>query len=93
MGINAGAFIAPILTGILADQIFGTPEMPAYKVVFMAAGIGMVLSLIWFWFGRAQLKGVGAPPAGHEGMGRVLMVAIGALFFVIAKRATRKNLE
>ena len=79
MGINAGAFIAPILTGILADQVFGTPEMPAYKVVFMAAGIGMVLSLIWFWFGRAQLKGVGAPPAGHEGLGRVAMVAIGAL--------------
>ena len=79
MGINAGAFIAPILTGILADKIFGTPEMPAYKVVFLAAGIGMVLSLIWFWFGRDQLKGVGAPPAGSEGLGRVLMVAIGAL--------------
>ncbi|WP_076585202.1 peptide MFS transporter [Solilutibacter tolerans] len=82
MGINAGAFIAPILTGILADKIFGTPEMPAYKVVFMAAGIGMVISLVWFWFGRAQLKGVGAPPAGHEGMGRVLMVALGALIAI-----------
>lgn len=84
MGINAGAFIAPILTGYLADKIFGTPEMPAYKVVFMAAGIGMVLSLIWFWFGRAQLKGVGAPPVGYEGMGRVLMVAVGALVAIPA---------
>ena len=82
MGINAGAFIAPILTGYLADKIFGTPEMPAYKVVFMAAGIGMVLSLIWFWFGRAQLKGIGAPPAGYEGMGRVVMVAIGAIIAI-----------
>ena len=82
MGINAGAFIAPILTGYLADKIFGTPDMPAYKVVFMAAGIGMVISLVWFWFGRAQLKGVGAPPAGHEGMGRVLMVALGALIAI-----------
>ncbi len=82
MGINAGAFIAPILTGYLADKVFGTPEMPAYKVVFMAAGIGMVISLIWFWFGRAQLKGVGAPPAGSEGMGRVIMVAIGALIAI-----------
>ncbi len=82
MGINAGAFIAPILTGYLADKVFGTPEMPAYKVVFMAAGIGMVISLIWFWFGRAQLKGVGAPPAGAEGMGRVIMVAIGALIAI-----------
>ena len=82
MGINAGAFIAPILTGYLADKIFGTPEMPAYKVVFMAAGIGMVISLIWFWFGRAQLKGIGAPPPGSEGMGRVIMVAIGALIAI-----------
>lgn len=82
MGINAGAFIAPILTGILADQVFGTPELPAYKVVFMAAGIGMLLSLVWFWFGRGQLQGIGAPPAGQEGMGRVLMVAIGALIAI-----------
>ena len=71
-----------ILTGYLADKVFGTPEMPAYKVVFMAAGIGMVISLIWFWFGRAQLKGVGAPPAGAAGMGRVIMVAIGALIAI-----------
>ncbi|WP_462114133.1 peptide MFS transporter [Lysobacter xanthus] len=79
MGINAGAFIAPILTGILADKIFGTPDMPAYRVVFITAGIGMLISLVWFWFGRHQLRGVGLPTAGNEGMGKVLMVAIGAL--------------
>ena len=82
MGINAGAFIAPILTGILADKVFGTTDLPAYKVVFMAAGIGMLLSLVWFWFGRAQLQGVGAPPAGSEGMGKVVMVALGALLAI-----------
>ncbi len=79
MGINAGAFIAPILTGILADKVFGTPDMPAYRVVFMTAGVGMLISLVWFWFGRHQLKGVGLPTLGNEGMGKVLMVAIGAL--------------
>ena len=31
MGINAGAFIAPVLTGWLAEQVFGTSAMPAYK--------------------------------------------------------------
>jgi POT family proton-dependent oligopeptide transporter len=80
MGINLGAFIAPILTGWLAERMFGgTPELPAYKVVFIASGIGMLCSLLWFWFGRAQLKGIGAAPAKATGLGRVAMVIIGAL--------------
>lgn len=79
MGINAGAFLAPILTGLLADKVFGTPEMPSYKVVFIASGVGMLLSLAWFWFGRRQLQGVGRPPAGAEGRGRVAGVLVGVL--------------
>lgn len=79
MGINLGAMIAPIVTQMLAQQIFGTDAMPAYKMVFISAAIGMVLSLVWFWFGRHQLKGIGLPPPDQTGMGRVLMVlAIGA---------------
>ncbi|MBB5209190.1 peptide MFS transporter [Chiayiivirga flava] len=79
MGINLGAMIAPILTGWLAEQVFGSPQMPAYKVVFIASGIGMLLSLVWFWFGRAQLKGIGAPPAGAAGGSRVVATIVGAL--------------
>ncbi|MBE5315557.1 MAG: MFS transporter [Xanthomonadales bacterium] len=80
MGINLGAFIAPILTGWLAERMFGgTPELPAYKVVFIAAGIGMLLSLLWFWFGRAQLKGIGEAPANSQGLGRVAMVIVGCV--------------
>ncbi len=82
MGINAGAFVAPILTQVLAQKVFGTDAMPAYKVVFIAAGIGMLISLVWFWFGRAQLKGIGAPPADAQGLGRVLLVAIGAVVVI-----------
>ncbi len=82
MGINAGAFIAPILTGILADRVFGTETMPAYKYVFMAAGVGMVISLIWFWIGKRNLQGVGAPPPGGEGLGRVLAVFVGSLIAI-----------
>jgi POT family proton-dependent oligopeptide transporter len=82
MGINAGAFVAPILTQVLAQKVFGTDAMPAYKVVFIAAGIGMLISLVWFWFGRAQLKGIGAPPADAQGLGRVLMVAVGAIIVI-----------
>ena len=83
MGINMGAFIAPILTGWLAERYFGgSPALPAYKVVFIAAGIGMLISLLWFWFGRAQLKGIGTPAPGTEGWGRVLLVLVGAVIAI-----------
>src|SRR5436190_16454164 len=76
MGINAGAFIAPLITGWLASKVFGTPETPMYKVVFIASGVGMLVSLVWFYFGRRQLKGIGAPPAEAPGMQRVFLVVI-----------------
>jgi proton-dependent oligopeptide transporter, POT family len=93
MGINAGAFISPILTDFLARKIFGTPDVPAYKVVFIASAIGMLVSLVWFWFGRAQLKGVGAAPP-NTSRTRVVWVVLGALlaipvvYFMLAIRAT-----
>ena len=90
MGINAGAFVAPILTGILANRLMGDQGMPAYKMVFCAAGIGMLISTIWFWFGRSKLQGIGEPPKGAEGPHRVLavlvgsMVAIPVVYFLLA---------
>src|SRR5690606_15131903 len=53
--------------------------LPAYKVVFIASGLGMVASLVWFWLGRDQLKGIGAAPANATGLGRTLLVALGAV--------------
>ncbi len=82
MGINAGAFVAPILTGWLAQSVFGTDAAPEYKYVFFASGIGMLISLVWFHFGRAQLQGIGAPPADAQGPQRVIYVAIGALLVI-----------
>ncbi|MFD0724222.1 peptide MFS transporter [Lysobacter brunescens] len=76
MGINIGAMIAPVITGWLARKIFGTDTDPHYQWVFIAAGIGMVISLIWFWAGRGQLKGIGLPAPGQEGLGRLGMVAV-----------------
>ena len=91
MGINLGAMLAPWLTGLLAERMMGgTSAMPAYKVVFLVSGIGMVISLIWFWFGRAQLGGVGRPLEGAEGKGRVLataalaLVAIPVVYFLLS---------
>jgi POT family proton-dependent oligopeptide transporter len=74
MGINLGAMIAPIATQILAQKFFGSDGMPAYKVVFIAAGVGMILSLVWFWFGRRMLQGIGAPDEAATGMGNVVKV-------------------
>ncbi|MGE0031105.1 MAG: peptide MFS transporter [Steroidobacteraceae bacterium] len=79
MGINMGAFIAPIITGWLANSLFGSDAAPAYQYVFGAAGIGMLISLVWFYFGRRQLQGIGRPPAEAPGHKRVAYVAIGAL--------------
>jgi POT family proton-dependent oligopeptide transporter len=82
MGINAGAFIAPILTGWLAQQVFGTAEAPAYKYVFIASGIGMLVSMVWFYLGRGQLLGVGSHAPGAESMGRVALVVVGAVAMI-----------
>ncbi len=79
MGINVGGFLAPIFTQLLAQKVFNTGDTPAYKIVFISAGIGMLLSLVWFAIGRRTLKGIGAPAEGTESMARVVYVAIGAL--------------
>ena len=80
MGINLGAMVAPILTQFFAERMLGgSVDMPAYKIVFIASGVGMVLSLIWFWFGRRQLQQIGRPLPGAEGKGRVLATAVCAL--------------
>ena len=76
MGINIGAMIAPVITGWLARQVFGSNDDPHYQWVFIAAAIGMVISLVWFWAGRSQLKGIGLPAAGQEGLGRIGLVAV-----------------
>ena len=82
MGINAGAFLAPIFTQVLAEKVFNTGSMPSYKVVFFAAGIGMLISLVWFAIGRASLKGIGAPEGEGKNPMRLVMVSVGALFVI-----------
>ncbi|USX18292.1 oligopeptide:H+ symporter [Oxalobacteraceae bacterium OTU3REALA1] len=79
MGINTGAMVAPVLTEWLATAIFGTNGMPAYKVVFMSAGVGMLVSLVWFFIGRRNLQGIGAPDAQTADPKRLLYVIIGSL--------------
>ena len=79
MGINIGGFLAPIFTQLLAQKVFGTDAMPAYKMVFISAGIGMLISLVWFGIGRRALKGIGAPAPEAQNRMRMVYVAAGAL--------------
>ncbi len=60
MGINAGAMVSPIITQWLASTLTDTPMMDNYKAVFGAAGVGMLISYVWFYIGRRQLKGIGS---------------------------------
>jgi POT family proton-dependent oligopeptide transporter len=82
MGINLGGFTAPIVTGWLASILTNTPQHQNYRVVFVATGVGMILSYLWFWFGRRQLGLIGRPPAGREGPQTMLMVIVGAAIAV-----------
>jgi POT family proton-dependent oligopeptide transporter len=90
MGINLGGMLSPLLTGWLASEIFGTPQHQNYKAVFGAAGVGMILSTIWFYIGRSQLKGIGMMPEDKPA-GKMLayviagvVVAIPVVYFLMA---------
>jgi POT family proton-dependent oligopeptide transporter len=77
MGINGGALLAPLLTGWLASRFTQTPLEQNYKLVFGAAGVGMLLSFVWFWIGRRTLLGVGQPAAGAASRMRTVYVLLG----------------
>ncbi len=94
MGINTGAFIAPILTEFLARKVFNIGDTPAYNVVFISSGVGMLISLVWFYIGRRVLLGIGAPTVEMKDRMRMAYVAIGGIalipviYFLLAIKAS-----
>ncbi len=60
MGINAGAFVAPLLCGYLGENV-------DFKWGFLSAGIGMLLSLVIFYF--LKDKYIVSPDGTQLGMG------------------------
>jgi POT family proton-dependent oligopeptide transporter len=56
MGINTGAFVAPLVCGYLGQRV-------DWHLGFAAAGVGMVLGLIQYAAGRKYLGDAGASPA------------------------------
>ncbi len=59
MGINLGAFLAPLVCGTLGER-FG------WHYGFAAAGVGMLLGLVVFVAGQARLGTAGFAPARGE---------------------------
>ena len=56
MGINTGAFIAPLICGYLGQRV-------SWHIGFASAGVGMVLGLVQYSLGRKYLGDAGRDPA------------------------------
>jgi POT family proton-dependent oligopeptide transporter len=56
MGINLGAFLAPLVCGPLGERV-------GWGFGFAAAGVGMTLGLLTFVFTQRLLQGAGLPPS------------------------------
>jgi POT family proton-dependent oligopeptide transporter len=70
MGINLGAFVAPLVCGYLAQSehfkgvlsSMGLKPEHSWHWGFAAAGVGMVLGLVQYVFSGDRLKGIGLRP-------------------------------
>lgn len=75
MGINLGAFLAPILCGTLGETY-------GWHYGFGLAGIGMLCGLAWFLLGRRKLEGHGLAP-DTERLTRAVALGVGRLHLVL----------
>jgi POT family proton-dependent oligopeptide transporter len=73
MGINIGAFLAPI-----ACEAF-SQYMGSDRYGFALAGAGMLLGLVTFGIGTPWLRGKGGVPPGREGWMPIALVVLGGL--------------
>jgi POT family proton-dependent oligopeptide transporter len=71
MGINLGAFIAPLVTGWLGQKI-------NWHIGFAAAGVGMVLGLIQYVYGQKYLVAVSGPEKKSTATGQPAAVPSGS---------------
>ncbi|HET7695751.1 MAG TPA: peptide MFS transporter [Vicinamibacterales bacterium] len=74
MGINMGAFFAPIICGYLGQNI-------SWHIGFAAAGVGMTVGLIQYVLGSKHLGDVGLRPAPSESPAAAARLRTRALIF------------
>lgn len=82
MGINVGAFLAPLTCGYLGQRI-------DWSLGFLVAGIGMVLGLVVFWRNMMNYEDKGNAPDRQYlkaplflGLNREILVILGSLAVV-----------
>jgi POT family proton-dependent oligopeptide transporter len=100
MGINIGAFLAPLVTGYLAQSegwraqltAWGLNPATSWHWGFGAAGVGMTLGLVVYVLQRGRLAQVGSAPApeadGRRPWGKLGLVALGSLALIAAMKAS-----
>ena len=57
MGINLGAFIAPFITGYVGEVTATSPSWVQWRWGFMAAGVGMIIGLVWYLIEQNRFLG------------------------------------
>jgi len=85
MGINFGAFAAPLLTGFLGEQV-------GWHWGFGIAGVGMLVGVIWYRLGADRTLGpIGiepsAEPAERQRVKRISLTALAVIVVVVAAAA------
>jgi POT family proton-dependent oligopeptide transporter len=95
MGINLGAFLAPLITGFLAQGSWwkgtlagwGLNPLHSWHWGFATAGVGMTLGLIVYVRQRARLAHVGHTPVRAPGearpWGRLALVALASVGLIL----------
>jgi proton-dependent oligopeptide transporter, POT family len=81
MGINIGALLAPLITGYLGEDV-------GWHYGFGAAGVGMVIGLIWYRLTADRTLGdIGMQPSGTEQERRqavtYLLIGFGVLALIV----------
>lgn len=85
LGINLGAFLGPLITGLLQSTV-------GFHWGFAAAAVGMAIGLIQYSFGRKGLPpeaSVVPNPLPRERRGLVVGIAIAAVILIVALVLTR----
>src|ERR1019366_7629185 len=101
MGINLGAFSAPLVTGWLAQSAefksilagWGLDPNHSWHWGFAAAGVGMTLGLVIYVLQRDRLAHVGHAPAPGQSRpwGKLGLVAIASLALIAAMKASDEH--
>jgi len=88
MGINTGAFLGPLITGYLAQDVtfrarlasWGMDPNSAWHWGFGAAGVGMTFGLLQYVFGARRLGTAGLEPTRPESAAAAAKIRQQAIF-------------